>query len=493
MTEKVEKNIWNLFFSNVVNVVFVSVIIIYLIYCTMYQYYNPAFKITLILPIIYGICIFGCYKFFEKSKKYEVILFCLSFFAYLIWGVFARSPAVSDYEVLINGAKEVVNGTFSALSFDKTNYFYFYNFQVGFVMYLALIMKIFGSRLIVLKFFEAVAMSLSNVLICKIASITYDRKVGIIASLIYSFLLFNIAGSSIINNQHISTFIILLAILMFMKEKKKWYVGSGIMVALSTILRPSSIVFLLGFIVFKIWKMFLDKFQNWKEILVCLILLCISYVSVIKIFDYTVVKMSIVPNSAISANAKYFKFILGLDGKGLYGIPTKNAEQTQVYFDLEKLNFDYDLYNEECKNKISELCLENFRGIFRRVMKKMVSFCGEYDNQIEFASGNIKDSIINDVIIYYGYIQYVSLLCFCLLVVILKKSINKEKYNKEEYNELFKIIFVLFFCAHIFIEVQSRYRYDQYVMISLISAPFLCWIFERYNELKLKYIIKNNE
>ena len=194
MAEKVEKNIWNLFFSNVVNVVFVSVIIIYLIYCTMYQYYSPAFKITLILPIIYGICIFCCYKFFEKSKKYEVILFFLSFFAYLIWGVFAKSSAVSDYEVLINGAKEVVIGTFSALSFDKTNYFYFYNFQVGFVMYLALIMKIFGSRLIVLKFFEAVAMSLSNVLICKVASVTYDRKVGIIASLIYSFLLFNIDG-----------------------------------------------------------------------------------------------------------------------------------------------------------------------------------------------------------------------------------------------------------------------------------------------------------
>lgn len=264
------------------------------------------------------------------------------------------------------------------------------------------------------------------------------------------------------------------------------------MVALSTILRPSSIVFLLGFIAFKIWKMFLNKFQNWKEILVCLILLCVSYVSVIKFFDYIVVKMSIVPNSAISANAKYFKFILGLDGKGLYGISTKNAEQTQVYFDLEKLNFDYDLYNEECKNRISELCFGNFRGTFRRVMKKMLSFCGEYDNQIEFANGNIKDSIINDVIVYYGYIQYVSLLCMCLLAVILRKFINKEKYNKGEYNELFKIIFVLFFCAHIFIEVQSRYRYDQYVMISLISAPFLNWIFERYGELKSKYMNKNN-
>ena len=492
MTEKVEKNIWNVFFSNIVNVVFASVIIIYLIYCTMYQYYNPAFKITLILPIIYGICIFCCYRFFEKNKRYDVILFFLSFLAYFIWGAFAKSPAVSDYEVLINGAKEMANGTFSALSFDKTNYFYFYNFQVGFVMYLALIMKIFGSRLIVLKFFEAVAMSLSNVLVYKVASVTYDRKVGIISSLIYSFLLFNIAGSSIINNQHISTFIILLAILMFMKEKKKWYVGSGIMVALSAILRPSSIVFLLGFIVFKIWKMFLDKFQNWKEILVCLILLCISYVSVIKIFDYTVVKMSIVPNSAISANAKYFKFILGLDGKGLYGIPTKNAEQTQVYFDLEKLNFDYELYNEECKNKIVELCFRDFRKTVRNIMNKMVCFCGEYDNQIGFADGNVKDSIIGNVIRYYGYVQYVSLLSICLLAIRLRNFTNKEKYNKEEYNELFKIIFILFFCAHIFIEVQPRYRYDQYIMISLISAPFLNWIFERYGELKSKYMNKNN-
>ena len=83
MTEKVEKNIWNVFFSNIVNVVFASVIIIYLIYCTMYQYYNPAFKITLILPIIYGICIFCCYRFFEKNKRYDVILFFLSFWLIL--------------------------------------------------------------------------------------------------------------------------------------------------------------------------------------------------------------------------------------------------------------------------------------------------------------------------------------------------------------------------------------------------------------------------
>lgn len=80
----------------------------------------------------------------------------------------------------------------------------------------------------------------------------------------------------------------------------------------------------------------------------------------------------------------------------------------------------------------------------------------------------------------------------CLLAILLRNFTNKEKYNKEEYNELFKIIFILFFCAHIFIEVQPRYRYDQYIMISLISAPFLNWIFERYGELKSKYTNKNN-
>ena len=98
------------------------------------------------------------------------------------------------------------------LSFDKTNYFYFYNFQTGFVMYLALVIKIFGSHLIFLKIFEILFMSLTNVFVYKIASKVYTKKIGIISSIIYSLLFFNIAGSSIINNQHFSTLLIILSI-----------------------------------------------------------------------------------------------------------------------------------------------------------------------------------------------------------------------------------------------------------------------------------------
>ena len=53
--------------------------------------------------------------------------------------------------------KLLLIGTFNNLSFDKTNYFYFYNFQTGFVMYLALIMKLFGARLLSIKIVEMLA------------------------------------------------------------------------------------------------------------------------------------------------------------------------------------------------------------------------------------------------------------------------------------------------------------------------------------------------
>ena len=43
----------------------------------------------------------------------------------MLWGIFAKTPPISDYEVLINGAKSMARGEFPTLAFDKTNYFYF--------------------------------------------------------------------------------------------------------------------------------------------------------------------------------------------------------------------------------------------------------------------------------------------------------------------------------------------------------------------------------
>lgn len=486
--EKIEK-----FLKHIIEIVFLLTIVFYFVYCHIYQFENPSYKVVGLIPIAILFVYFCVYKLcgrFEKNDKfYKILLFVFSIVVYAIWGLFANSPAVSDYEVLINSAKEMISGNFSAFSFDKSNYFYFYNFQTGYVVYLALIMKMFGQKLLALKIVEIFVMALTNVLVYDIASKVYSKKIGIIASVVYASLLFNIAGSSIINNQHISMLFVCIAVLLFMKKKWYSYVLSGILFGISIILRPSAIIFPLACASFLVWKLLIEKFKDWKKNIVAIILILVSMTCFTKIFDFVMVKSNMVPVSAVDSNAKYFKFVLGLQGDGLYNIPTKDAEHTQVYFDLEKLGFDYDEYNKQCMKKIVEICVNTPRRVLEFISKKLVLFCGSADNQLEFASENIKESKICTVISYYGYVQYILILVLCLIITFFSIFRNNKiqydgKYNN--YDKLFKIVFVAFFVAHIFIEVQSRYRYDQYLMLCLISSPMLVMVFE-----KIKNVFKD--
>ena len=366
------------------------------------------------------------------------------------------------------------------LSFDKTNYFYFYNFQTGFVMYLALVIKIFGSHLIFLKIFEILFMSLTNVFVYKIASKVYTKKIGIISSIIYSLLFFNIAGSSIINNQHFSTLLVILSIYFFIKDKCFYYVLSGILVGIANIIRPSSIIILISFCLFLLWKLLINNFKTWKTFLIGFLLIILSAFSTMKIFDYTLLKLNIVPTSTLSSNAKYFKFVLGIHGNGIYNIPTENAERTQVYFDLQKLNFDYEEYNNKCRDFIVNQFTQNTRETLGYIKDKMLVFCGEEDNQIGFSGNKVQNSKSYIFIKYYGYVQYFLLIVFSLLTVIINVKESKfynTKNNLYQTQILSEIIFILYFCAHLLIEVQPRYRYDQYLMLAFIASPSIYLLF----------------
>ncbi len=375
------------------------------------------------------------------------------------------------------------------LSFDKTNYFYFYNFQTGFVMYLALVIKIFGSHLIFLKIFEILFMSLTNVFVYKIASKVYTKKIGIISSIIYSLLFFNIAGSSIINNQHFSTLLVILSIYFFIKDKCFYYVLSGILVGIANIIRPSSIIILISFCLFLLWKLLINNFKTWKTFLIGFLLIILSAFSTMKIFDYSLLNLNVVPTSTLSSNAKYFKFVLGIHGNGIYNIPTETAEKTQVYFDLQKLNFDYELYNNECKNFIVNKFTQNTKETFGHIKNKMLVFCGEEDNQIDFSGNKVQNSKSYIFIKYYGYVQYFLLIVFSLLTVIINVKESKfynTKNNLYQTQILFEIVFILYFCAHLLIEVQPRYRYDQYLMLAFIASPSIYLLFSiissKYNK-----------
>ena len=471
--------------------VFAVVLALYLFSCGKYMWETPAHRILfapLALAVTGLLFIWGMKKLAEKREYLlQGVLLLVSLAVYGLWGLCARTEPVSDYRILLEGARSVLDGSFPALSFDKTNYFYFYNYQIGYVLYLAGVMKLFGSGIVAVKAMEVLWMALTNLLVYRIGRRMGSPLKGIAAAVIYTFLTFQIAGSSIINNQHVSAFFAALALLLFIDRSSVWSrVGVGLSLAANYILRPSSILFLVGILGFMLFQWLLHRLQDWKGFVRSLLCIGASFGIAVFSLNTAVVSAGLAPGPITKGSATYFKFVLGIQETGLFGTLTESAERTQVYFDLEHLDFDYETYNRLCREYVLDRFCNDTEDTFRYIQEKMEAFTGMPDNQIQYVGEKIANTGIERFMTVVGYEQYLFLLSVSLIGCILRliPSDFQRERRKEERREcpgLFAVLFLLFWGAHIFIETQTRYRYDQYLLLSLFAAPIVasacegCW------------------
>lgn len=413
----------------------------------------------------------------HSTKFFLITLALMSMLTYLIWNIYARTYPISDYKVLLEGANNIVEGTFHKESFDKTSYFYFYNYQIGYTVYLSYIMRIFGNNLIWFKLLEGIYLTLTSMTIYKITEKLSTKDAAAIASLIYVLYIPNIMGASIINNQHISSLLLCLALYFILKSTKVSLSIAGVLLGFTQILRPITSIAIIALFISCFYKA-IDE-RKYKEYVRLFAIFIISFMFVIKAFDIAVVKTGISPSPISKSNAKYFKFVLGLKDSGVYNIPTENARKTQVYFDLKTLDFDYDKYNDKCLEVIKD-SIKNYKDTIPLIKKKMHDFMGEKDNGYYFA---LSEDKMNNGIEYFlklGNIQYLFMLLGTFILLM-----NKSNWDNSN-NFIFYVLIIGFVSAHIFIEAQTRYRYEIYIFTAILSGECVEIFKLKYNLFKKK-------
>ncbi len=448
-------------------ILFICVVIVLLMIFSYYSLNKSNINIlkTILILISYlGIILISIKLNRYSNKLFFIVLIASSALIYFAWNNYAMTIPVSDYEVLLGGAKEILNGSFAKESFNKLSYFYFYNYQIGYTTYLAFLMKVFGNRIICFKISECITLTLTSIMIYKISEIIFDKDIAAISSVLYMIYIPNIMGSSIINNQHISTVFLCLSLYFMLKATTKSLLLSGIFLGFTEILRPVAFIVIIAFTIITIHKIIVEK--DYFKLSKKYIIFIVSFLFIVKCFDIAAMECRIAPSPISVSNAKYFKFVLGLKGSGIYNIATKNARETQVYFDLKTLNFDYNKYNEKCMVTLDNL-VRNYKSTSEFIIDKMYHFMGDADNQYYFA---LTTSQINNYIfelVNIGNIQYAFLLIgtFIWLIVNLKKSSNDL--------DILPILIIGFVTVHVFIETQPRYRYEIYVFTDILTSKFL--------------------
>lgn len=123
----------------------------------------------------------------KTDRKGLVLTLCAAGLVLIIWNLIYNPVPVSDYNVLWKGAERIINGTFKSEAADPRDYFCYYNFQIGYVMYMAFLMKLFGVSLTSLKIAEIVVMTLTAGVLYKTVRLFANVPDSTFCGLIFSF------------------------------------------------------------------------------------------------------------------------------------------------------------------------------------------------------------------------------------------------------------------------------------------------------------------
>ena len=137
---------------------------------------------ALILAVLFlALLLFINKKF--KLKKFPIILFLIALFLRIIICLVVKTEPISDFKALLEASRSI---NVSDFSFLNSTYFLTWAYQMGFVFYQSLLLKIFDSVLF-LKIVNCFITSSICVLIYYIAKEFIKEKYARVVSLFYCF------------------------------------------------------------------------------------------------------------------------------------------------------------------------------------------------------------------------------------------------------------------------------------------------------------------
>ena len=418
-------------------------------------------KLTVFLTIPIIILLYFYHKK-VKIKNYPLFLFSIAFLIRIISIFILKVEITDDFKTMYEASLSLIKG-----NIDFMNGFYFqtYPFQLGLVLYQAILLKIINST-ILLKIMNSIYTSMIVVMIYLISRRLVKEATARIISFSYLFYLYPIYLNSILTNQHIPALLTLIVIYIIINKKDNWKNALLIafLLALANLFRTESIIIILGIIVYTIC--YLNK-DNWKKKLTNLGIILCTYFALTTLTSQLIIISPLYKNveNNLDKNVTLWKFYCGLNDKynGLY-----NDEDVQVYFNT---------------NKEKELLIERVKKDYKKFpvlfLKKEVILWTQtnYDLRIN----NKWNSSM------YNWIQYYNQGFLNVMMILFVISLFPKKKKEEDSKIIFiKILLALYYGIYLFIEISPRYAYNLHMLSFLLLGIGLERIMCKCNQLSTK-------
>ena len=197
---------------------------------------------------IIAITIFIIKKFDINEKFFIIFIILVTLITHLACIYLIKNPQVSDFETLFDISQDLLDGNLNKIS---QNYVDTWPYQVPFILYQTVLLKICNSTLF-LKIINTIVNTFIILLIYSISKKLSNKKSAQIVTILYMLFINKILYNNILSNQIPQILFLLLGLNIFISNKIKNEKIKVLLFAICTgianLFRPEGIIILLSFI-----------------------------------------------------------------------------------------------------------------------------------------------------------------------------------------------------------------------------------------------------
>ncbi len=375
----------------------------------------------------------------------------------LLFVLLIPSEPVSDFSLLWDAARAVARGDLAPL---RTDYFRWWAYQLPFVYYEALVVRL-GGTLFTLKLLNVLWMTGSAVLLYRLARRLAGPGASLTLSLLYVLYPANLLLAPVLTNQHISLFFLLLGteLLLSSRAQPRGCAPAGAALCLGNLMRPEAIL-ILASAAAAAFVLVLGRKLSFRRVLLCAAALLGAYLA-LGFAVSSAFRLTGVAPEGIGNRRPEWKLVLGLDaqGEGTYSERHMNV-----------------LYLEDKSARRAET-----ERIIRSSLEECPDVGGFFLGKVRFMWGAEEDAalsltpaVLSDQSTAVHRLLRLERLYF-LLVTLLTLPGCAAALRRKEGAPLASLVLMCLVCAnlaaYLLIEVQPRYRYFLMPALFALSAP----------------------
>ncbi len=422
-----------------------------------------------VLAVVLYLLIKLAYRFIGGSERRLLLaVTAVSLILRAAFAIFVKTQPGSDFWEMYSAAVKLTNGDLSWLHYD---YFKLWPYQIPFVIYQAAVYKLFGS-ILALKLMNCLFMVGTNLLIYKLSRLFTSAEASFKAAMIYAFCPEAIFLTSLLTNQHISLFFIMLGLYVIsLNQSPLSSLGGGLLIGIGNLMRPEAVLMIAGVVIAALIYFLKRPSDRKKELFYAGIALA-SYIGIYYLYSFIVRQVGLAPYG-VSNNCPEWKFVVGLnpDTMGTYDMTHGGI-----------LYITDSSYRRGEAVRIISGYFSSFRAFAGFLWGKVKLFYGgPFDftwalNYLDLTNNKFAGMPAGNAAYFVSIADRV---LFTAVSAFAGAGCIKAFAKKKEPHRSYLIcaaVLCMFFTAFMFIEIQPRYRYfilpELYIMFAYAAGEF---------------------